>query len=313
VFYGIAKIEYYLDGKSWFLIIPNPAELIFLFIFMAISAEKKEVAVPASPKNKWIFSKNKIIGIVIFFALVVFLLAIFFKFPLPIIHFFKGDKTAEKFSGKSPITIAWITDIHADGMKRHAEGDNVVYPSNYKKCLEQVLALKTDVIIATGDNVYKGKIKYYEDMKNMTQGRNVVWVKGNHDSENNKVLAEDNYYVDYGKLRIIVLDSAEKFKSSTGYLDDSQITFLKDSENIDKEIIVAMHHPPFGYSSRQNIYTRDKLPQYDNFFNALTPNVKYVLTGHWHYDIGAEINGIQFLTEKAFTQDETCHYQILNL
>lgn len=213
------------------------------------------------------------------------------------------------------ISVAWITDIHADSAKIKKDvGDNVIYPSNYKKCLEEVLAKKTDIVIATGDNTETGDSSYYQDLKSLTNGRNVIWVKGNHDSNDFQILSAKNYYyVDYQNWRIIVLDTAEQFGSSTGILDDSQINFLKDSLNTDKNMIVAMHHPPFFYNSRENIYTRDKIPLYDSFFSALTPNVKYVLTGHWHHDISAEINGTQFLTEKALTQDSTCNYKIINL
>ena len=213
------------------------------------------------------------------------------------------------------ISIAYITDIHADNADTKKDvGGNVIYPSNYKKCLEEVLSKKTDLVIATGDNTEKGDPSYYQDLKSLTNGRNVIWVKGNHDSNDFQILSAKNYYyVDYQDWRIIVLDSTEQFGSSTGILDDAQINFLKDSLNTNKNMIVAMHHPPFFYNSRENIYTRDKIALYDSFFNALTPNVKYVLTGHWHHDIGSEINGVQYLTEKALTQDGICNYKIINL
>jgi len=253
-------------------------------------------------------------------ALFILLAAIFSVDYLSTEYFLPKNKSVaqvqqqQKKSTDIP-SIAWITDIHADKEAKRDDNGNVIYPSNYKKCLEQVLALKTDLVIATGDNVDKAikGFDYYQELKSITKGRNFIWVKGNHDQDGFKILADNNYFVDYKNWRIVVLDSAEQFKRSTGYLDDSQISFLKDSINIDKNIIVAMHHPPFFYNSRANIYTRDKIPLYENFFNALTPNVKYVLTGHWHHEIGAEINGIQFLTEKALTQDEQCNYKIINL
>ena len=226
----------------------------------------------------------------------------------------QGQPQKEQPAG-SVSSIAYITDIHADSAKirNDGTGSSVIYPSNYKKCLEEVLSLKTGLVIATGDNADRGDSSYYQDLKSITNGRNVIWVKGNHDSNDFSILAKNYYFVDYQNWRIIVLDSAEKFGSSTGYLDADQIAFLKDSLNTDKNVIVAMHHPPFFYNSRESIYTRDKITLYDDFFSALTPNVKYVLTGHWHHEIGAEINGIQFLTEKALTQDETCNYKIINL
>ena len=227
----------------------------------------------------------------------------------------KNGGAAQAGTQAGSVSVAWITDIHADkaDIKKDA-GNNTIYPSNYKKCLEEVLAKKTDLVIVTGDNTEKGDPGYYQDLKSLTNGRNVIWVKGNHDSNDFQILSAKNYYsVDYQNWRIIVLDSTEQFGSSTGILDATQINFLKDSLNTDKRVIVAMHHPPFFYNSRENIYTRDKIALYDSFFNTLTPNVKYVLTGHWHHDIGSEINGVQYLTEKALTQDGTCNYRIINL
>ncbi|MDD3486988.1 MAG: metallophosphoesterase [Candidatus Moranbacteria bacterium] len=210
--------------------------------------------------------------------------------------------------------IAWITDIHADKKNKREEGDNIIYPNKYKECLEQVLGLGTDLVIATGDNTNNGGAEYYNDMKAIVGGRKFLWVKGNHDSDDFKILSDKNYYSsDYDNLRVIVLDTAEQFGSSTGYLDDAQLNFLRDSLGTDKQVVIAMHHPPFFYNSREDIYTRDKEPLFENFFNALTPNVKYVLTGHWHYDIGAEIGGVQFLTANALTQDGECNYKIIGL
>lgn len=262
-----------------------------------------------------IFRKGKLSRTLKFFIMLAIFLSLAYFFVFFLSHRHESNKItlSKQLPPDSSVSVAWITDIHADKKISREEGGNVIYPSNYKKCLEQILALKTDLIIATGDNTDKGKASYYEDLKSITEGKNFIWVKGNHDSDDFQILARNNYYFDYKNWRIIVLDTSEQFSSSTGYLDDSRITFLKDSLNIDKNIIIAMHHPPFFYNSRANIYTRDKIPLYDNFFNALTPNVKYVLTGHWHYDIGTEINGVQYLTEKALTQDGICNYKIINL
>jgi Icc protein len=253
-------------------------------------------------------------GWIIFFSAAIVLLMAFFAAKF-LAHRNESAARTQAQAQASSISIAYITDIHADKADTKKDvGNNVIYPSNYRKCLEEVLAQKTDLVIATGDNTEKGKPSYYQDLKSLTNGRNVIWVKGNHDSSDFQILSAKNYYyVDFQNWRIIVLDSMEQFGSSTGILDDTQINFLKDSLNTDKNMIVAMHHPPFFYNSRENIYTRDKIALYDSFFSALTPNVKYVLTGHWHHQIEAEINGVQYLTEKALTQDGICNYKIINL
>jgi 3',5'-cyclic AMP phosphodiesterase CpdA len=145
------------------------------------------------------------------------------------------------------------------------------------------------------------------------QGTQTLWVKGNHDSKNFRYLALDNYFTDFENWRFIILDSSDKFGSSTGFLENSQISLLSEWLKTDKNVAIAMHHPPFFYNSRKNIYTTDEIPLYDDFFKALTPNVKYVFTGHWHFNQTSEINGISFITQKALTQDKVCNYTNLDL
>lgn len=215
----------------------------------------------------------------------------------------------------SAFSVIVLSDIHADSYKkiRSKETNSVIYPKNYKRCLDEVKSLKPDLIIATGDLANRGQKKYYKSLRDTMQGTQTLWVKGNHDGKSFSYLAPDNYYTDFENWRFIVLDSSEKFGSSTGYLDNSQISLLNDWLETDKNVAIAMHHPPFFYNSRSGVYTSEKNQQYNDFFNALTPNVKYVFTGHWHFDQRTEVGGATFLTQKALTQDNKCNYTILNL
>jgi 3',5'-cyclic AMP phosphodiesterase CpdA len=215
----------------------------------------------------------------------------------------------------SAFSVAVLTDVHADKYNKieNKESNTVIYPQNYKRCLNEVKSLKPDLVIATGDLANRGQNKYYGNLQEIMRGTQTLWVKGNHDSRHFSRLASDNYYTDFENWRFIVLDSSEKFGSSTGYLDDSQISQFNEWLKTDKNVAIAMHHPPFFYDSRNGIYTSEKNPQYNDFFNALTPNVKYVFTGHWHFDQSAEVDGATFLTQKALTQDNKCNYTILNL
>jgi len=212
-------------------------------------------------------------------------------------------------------SVAVLTDIHADSYKKisNKETGSVIYPQKYKFCLNEIKSLKPDLVIATGDLVNRGQKKYYKSLQDIMLGTQTLWVKGNHDSRYFSLLASDNYYVDFENWRFIVLDSSEKFGSSTGYLDNSQISLLDEWLKTDKNVAISMHHPPFFYNSRSGIYTSEKNQQYDDFFNALTPNVKYVFTGHWHFNQRTEVGGTTFLTQKALTQDNGCNYTVLNL
>ena len=215
----------------------------------------------------------------------------------------------------SAFSIVVLTDIHADSYKKikSKETNSVIYPKKYRFCLNEIKNLKPDLVIATGDLANRGQKKYYKNLQSLMLGTQTLWVKGNHDGKGFSYLASDNYYADFENWRFIVLDSSEKFGSSTGYLDDSQIPQLNEWLKTDKNVAIAMHHPPFFYNSRSGIYTSEKNLQYNDFFNALTPNVKYVFTGHWHFDQRTEVGGTTFLTQKALTQDNGCNYTNLNL
>jgi 3',5'-cyclic AMP phosphodiesterase CpdA len=215
----------------------------------------------------------------------------------------------------SAFSAVVLTDIHADSYKKvtNKESNSTIYPKSYSRCLNEIKNLKPDLIIATGDLANRGQKKYYESLKNMMLGTQTLWVKGNHDSRHFSRIAQYNYFVDFENWRFIVLDSSEKFGSSVGYLDNNQISLLNGWLETDKDVAIAMHHPPFLYNSRNGIYTNEKNHQYDDFFDVLTPNVRYVFTGHWHFDQSVEIGNTVFLTQKALTQNNKCNYTILNL
>jgi 3',5'-cyclic AMP phosphodiesterase CpdA len=215
----------------------------------------------------------------------------------------------------SAFSVVVLSDIHADKYKKisNKETGSVIYPKKYKFCLNEVKNLKPDLVIATGDLANRGQNKYYKNLQNMMSGTQTLWVKGNHDSRHFNLLEPNSYYTDFENWRFIVLDSSENFGSSTGWLDDSQISQLNEWLKTDKNVAIAMHHPPFLYDSRNGIYTSEKNHQYDDFFSSLTQNVKYVFTGHWHFDQRTEMDGVTYLTQRALTQDNGCNYTFLSL
>lgn len=216
----------------------------------------------------------------------------------------------------SAFTVVHISDIHASGKKtRKNTNGSVLNPKMYKACLKIVANLGADVVVATGDYSDKGGKKYYRNTRDLMVWTNTLWVKGNHDSVKDfKILSsQSDYFVDRGNWRFIMLDSTQRFGSSTGYLSSDQISFLRSAEITDKNIIISMHHPPFWYNSRAGMYSSTKAEPFLEFFAVLTPNVKYVLTGHWHHDYDTVVNGVNYQTVKALTQDKICNYKIINL
>lgn len=217
-------------------------------------------------------------------------------------------------SSARAFSVAFISDIHADGKKKTTtEGGSVIYPKKYKRCLTEVKNLKPDLIVAAGDLTDRGKKKYYEKLGVLTEGTPVLWAKGNHDDEDFQSLASKNYSYDYGSWRFIVLDTSGNFGSSTGFLDSSQISWLEERLETEKDVAIVMHHPPFFYNSRAGLYTSEKEHLYDRFFGVLTSNVKYVFSGHWHVGRETVLDGTTYLVQKALTQDGNCNYSFLEL
>jgi GT2 family glycosyltransferase/predicted phosphodiesterase len=211
----------------------------------------------------------------------------------------------------SAFTVAHISDIHASNKKtRVAEsGKNILSPRMYIKCLREVRNLNVDLVIATGDITNTGQRSYYKKVVKRTKGMEVVWVKGNHDDNDfNKILKlNDFYYIEKENWRVIVLYSSVSDKKNIGGLDTAQINFLKTSQDTEKNIIVAMHHPIFD----ENIL--EPLEKYTDFREALGPNVKYVLSGHWHSNFEMDLDNIHYQTQEALSQNSACHYKIINL
>jgi 3',5'-cyclic AMP phosphodiesterase CpdA len=163
------------------------------------------------------------------------------------IGFFKEDVNS----------VAWITDIHADRFKRRDVDSGRLYPRKYKDYLPKVFDIlrekKIRTVIATGDNTNSGDDNYARDILKIAKEKrmDMIWVKGNHD--NDEVMdilgVEKNYYFrDIGKTRIIVLDTTEYSGGKYDYhggISQDQLEWIKNTIDVEKEVIVAMHMPMF--------------------------------------------------------------------
>lgn len=176
----------------------------------------------------------------------------------------------------SAFTIGAVSDLH-NGQNNNAAGV-------FEETANEMQKKGADIIIVTGDMVDNGKSNYAGGIKEVSQKVDIpiLWVKGNHDGKSFKIFsAETNYYRDFGNWRVIVLDS-------NGDLNKGEIAFLKKSLDTDKDVVIAMHHPVL---KKKSLKLSSK---FKNFRKALTPNVKAVLSGHWHQSWKKLDNGIEF-------------------
>ena len=166
-----------------------------------------------------------------------------------------------------------ISDQHT-GTKKNVKMNMGIFQNKVSEIRDK----KPDIIISCGDEAYNGEISMYAIMQKMD---GIVWVKGDDDKKYN--LSPANYTKDFDDVRVIVLDD------SNGKLSGSQINFLKNAEDTEKDVIIAMHVPPL------NKNVKPDLKKWKTFYPALTPNVKMVVSGHWHAYRRTTWNGIKFI------------------
>ena len=174
----------------------------------------------------------------------------------------------------SAFSAVLISDEHT-GTKQNVRMNMGIFQNK----LSEIRDKKPDIIISCGDEAYNGELSMYAIMQKMD---GIVWVKGDDDKKYN--LSPANYTKDFDDVRVIVLDDTK------GSLSKSQISFLSNSEQTDKDVIIAMHVPP---TNRYGTALDTK--KWKTFLTALTPNVKLVVSGHLHVHRELKWNGIKFI------------------
>jgi predicted phosphodiesterase len=178
--------------------------------------------------------------------------------------------------------VGVIADIHAGKEGKRKAGSSIVYPKlaiNYfEKALKEMQG-KVDIVLVLGDNTNRGKKKYYKRLKKVENKYNmrVLWVKGNHDNKNFRYLYDKtNYYVDFGDIRIVVLDTNTGDVNGNGGINSEGLVLYREVSKTDKKVVVAMHHPPMNKATK----TCDWNSAYDWVKDA-----DLILSGHWHKEI----------------------------
>lgn len=203
----------------------------------------------------------------------------------------------------SAATIGLVSDIHAGSQDASRMAGVTINPimgiENLKQCVAEMNDKKVDAIIATGDLTNKGQAAYFSQLRDIA---GVIWVKGNHDGKHFSSLSSSTYTVDFKEFRVIVLDSNTKNKNGEGWLSKKQLKWLKTQQITDKNIVIAMHHPVFKRGGKHKHKFNQK--KYGKFLKTLTPNVKLVVSGHWHNYHKFNKNGISFIVVPAMKTND---------
>jgi len=190
----------------------------------------------------------------------------------------------------------WISDLHTGSVKKRKTVNDTIYPRKsynwFKKFLKKTK--QGDYVIITGDITHQGQLKYFKKLQKLQKKYNIIFVRGNHDGKLVKYIPA-NQVIDTPEYRIITLDSG--LSTGLGTLDDKQIDFVRD--NLASNTIVAMHHPCF---SKKQVFLDYCKP-------FLDMPIKKVISGHYHFSMSNNLNGIDFLTIPAFSAKQ--YYKIL--
>ncbi len=183
---------------------------------------------------------------------------------------------------KNIYKIVHISDLHC--------GSSYFIPHMLERVVEEINAVKPDLVVATGDITDQGfKSEYVAASGFLAQieCKNVIIVPGNHDSRNVGYVHFEDYFgeldkkIEIGPFALYALDSSEPD------LDEGRIGREKYDDVTDfftgneKLKIVAFHHhliPIPGTGRERNI-----LVDAGDFLRVLVENdVHLVLSGHRH-------------------------------
>jgi len=201
-----------------------------------------------------------------------------------------------------------ITDTHifADEKERFDDVDT-------KASLNDVLNLArdndwpVDALLATGDLVHDARtIAYDRLLEVFTSIKEPVFcLPGNHDSPTlmqqlfNTQNVHTSKSIEIGSWLIIMLDTF-LLNTHAGQLQQQELDLLDAllDENLDKHVLVCLHHPPVEIGSDWMDGMRLNNPE--DFFEVLDKyNVKVVIWGHIHQEFKSRRNGVHLMASPS--------------
>ena len=171
--------------------------------------------------------------------------------------FYERSQGAEATS----VHLAILADTHVAAYKN--EQYRGFFPSkNFQTVLDQVSEKNPETMIITGDVArLKGELGDYSAIQDQLQTLNqdipVLMALGNHDDRKNfydifkdsvrdkqKVFNKHVLVMDYGSIRIILLDSLMFVNKTPGFLGKEQRNWLQEylEKSDDKPVFIFVHH-----------------------------------------------------------------------
>ncbi len=224
------------------------------------------------------------------------------------------------------LIVGFVTDIHAGSAPTREKGSGIISPSHFRENLTKALnsMQDEDYVIALGDNLDQRQDcqKYADDLKKITQGYDILWVKGNHDKDAcfPYLYSKKYYYLDIKDWRIMIIDNSSWYpkdqrqkmgRDEIGLIDQTQLDWIKNTLNTDRKVLIAMHVPMWNDNGPDKPFTLRK--DYVDFKKMIEEhgNVRYVLAGHYHDDNWRlEENGINYYILPSVEQQGQEGYQM---
>jgi Icc protein len=210
---------------------------------------------------------------------------------------------------KNSINIVQITDLHL-----LADQQGSLYGVNTSQSLDAVLNAinqldsKPQMCIATGDLAEDGTVHTYQLLQQKLQSLNmpVFVLPGNHDNTvnmaevfiNGQVRFESTTIIDQWSFKFL---SSQVIGQSYGLLGNDQLQELDEylTGNVDKNILLALHHPSFTVCPTQGCQLQDQAQLHALL--AKHNNIKAIIAGHTHNDKQENSKKyIQYVTPSSF-------------
>jgi len=198
-----------------------------------------------------------------------------------------------------------ITDTHI-----FADEKETLDGVNTQSSLKEVLNLAknndwpVDAVLVTGDLAHDPVTVVYERLLDILTDidKPIFWLPGNHDDPKlmYQVLNKKNIHtaksIEIGSWIVVMLDSFLE-NTHAGYLAQNELDFLDKilNENLDKHVLICLHHPPVEIGSVWMDSMRLNNPE--DFFNVLDEydHIKAVLWGHIHQEFFSERHGVTLM------------------
>ena len=207
--------------------------------------------------------------------------------------------------------IFHISDIHYST-------DNPAGQAKLAKIVESInsQAVKPDVVVVTGDLVWKEHNEYYEPCFQALNKLNAPYllITGNHDSSAGLIDAIEKYLpahprpemdkylqyaVDIDFVKIIALDTFRPGHGGGDFNEEKERWFIEQLENNpDKKPVVVLLHQ-FTLSTGSgffDLHPGNWFVPFNNIIKKYRSTVKLILCGHLHNSLHSDIFGVPIVS-----------------